>query len=119
MISELTDVYVLDSTIDQAQNSYYCLTVILEGMLGNRRAEVIRGLNERGIGTSIYYPHPVPRLTYYREKYGYCAEKYPNAIAISDQSIALPVGPHLGLNDMDNIGRVFKKVIEGEREVGS
>ena len=31
-----------------------------------RRDELVRHLNEAGVGTSVYYPHPVPRLAYYR-----------------------------------------------------
>ena len=46
---------------------------------------------------------PVPRMTYYREKYGYDASRYPVAEQISDEAIALPVGPHLSQEDLDYI----------------
>jgi dTDP-4-amino-4,6-dideoxygalactose transaminase len=55
------------------------------------------------IGTSVYYPQPVPRMSYYRNKYGYDAASYPEAEKISDASIALPVGPHLTITHMDRI----------------
>jgi dTDP-4-amino-4,6-dideoxygalactose transaminase len=42
-------------------------------------------------------------MHYYREKYGYNADLYPNATRMSDHSIALPVGPHVGLDDLDYI----------------
>ena len=58
---------------------------------------------EAGIGTSIYYPQPVPRMKYYANRYGYDPAKYPQAIAIADNSIALPVGPHITLEDIDTI----------------
>ena len=57
-------------------------------------------LNARGVGTSVYYPHPVPRMSFYREKYGWKDGSYPNATRISDCSIALSVGPHLSEDDM-------------------
>ena len=47
------------------------MTFVLEGSLGAHRNELIAVLKEAGIGTSVYYPHPVPRLRYYAEKYGY------------------------------------------------
>ncbi len=69
-------------------------------------------LGEAGVGTSLYYPQPVPRMQYYREKYGYDAAAYPNAEAISDGSIALPVGPHLEDGDAAYIGAATRRAIE-------
>ena len=57
-------------------------------------------IKARGVGTSIYYPQPVARMTYYRQKYGYRDGQYPNAERIADAGIALPVGPHLNEDDM-------------------
>ena len=42
-------------------------------------------------------------MTYYKQKYGYDKSKFINAATISDSIIALPVGPHLGILDMDYI----------------
>jgi len=39
-------------------------------------------------------------MKYYNDKYGYDASQYVNATKLSDQSIALPVGPHLGEQEM-------------------
>ncbi len=114
IVSSLPDVHVLDSVDDAVVSSHYCLTVVLGGNLGELRGEVVRRLNEAGVGTSIYYPHPVPRLTYYKEKYGYDGSAYPNAAAISDHSVALPVGPHLTPENVAYIGATFKRVIEME-----
>ena len=54
----------------------------------------------------MYYPHPVPRLRYYAEKYGYDDARYPTASESSDCSIALPVGPHVEAGDIDAIAQV-------------
>jgi len=106
-LSALPNLAVLDAGADIARNSYYCLTVVLEGPLASRRNEVVRCLNEAGVGTSVYYPHPVPRLAYYRTKYGFDPAQFPQAARISDQSIALPVGPHLDGDDMAYIIKQF------------
>jgi len=111
-ISDIEEISILDAVSPEAQNSYYCMTVILLGQLAERRNEVVSQLNKNGVGTSIYYPQPVPRMTYYRTKYGYNDQAYPNAAAISDQSIALPVGTHLNDDDMHYIAAVFKKTIK-------
>ena len=96
----------------RASNSYYCLSIVLEGKLEKKRDAFVARLNETGIGTSVYYPQPVPRMTYYRSKYGYNARCYPEAERISACSIALPVGPHLDGCDIDRIVESFKKIAE-------
>ena len=85
---------------EKCQSSYYCFSILLEGKLLNKREEIIQFLNNKGIGTSIYYPKAVPMMKYYKKKYGYSGEEFPNASRISEQTISLPVGPHLNLEDM-------------------
>ena len=71
----------------------------------------IQALASRGVGTSIYYPKPVPNLTYYREKYGYTDGQFPAAEKIAYHSIALPVGPHLKTGDAEYLADIFLEVI--------
>lgn len=93
-------------------HSHYCHAVILDDALAARRVDIIKFLNDAGVGTSIYYPHPVPYMTYYRQKYGYRGVEFPNAARISDNSIALPVGPHLGLKEMERISETLRKALD-------
>jgi dTDP-4-amino-4,6-dideoxygalactose transaminase len=103
---------VLDTTSTSLLSSHYCAVAVLDARLGPRRDEVVKRLNARGVGTSVYYPHPVPRLAFYREKYGYDAARYPNATRISDHGFALPVGPHLSKDDVAYITRVVPSVLK-------
>ncbi len=105
-------VIILDSADPDRASSYYCMTVILQGALAPQRDDLVLRLNAAGVGTSIYYPQPVPAMTYYRNKYGYARGDYPNAERISYQSIALPVGPHLDEDDMAYIAEQFILVIK-------
>ena len=84
-------------------HSHYCFQTLLDPKIAPRRPEIIEAFKAVGIGTSVYYPAPVPRMHYYREKYGYDEHLYPNAARMSDHSIALPVGPHVEPNDIDYI----------------
>jgi dTDP-4-amino-4,6-dideoxygalactose transaminase len=111
--SSLPNLTVLDAAPAPNRSSWYCLSVVLERELGPKRQEFVRQLNEAGVGTSVYYPHPVPRLGYYQSKYGYDAARFPQAARISDQSIALPVGPHLDRGDMDYIVERFGAILRG------
>ena len=69
-------------------------------------------LNAAGVGTSVYYPQPVPRMTYYRTKYGYDPQRFIHAAEISDQSVALPVGPHLSDGDVQYVATTLVTILE-------
>jgi perosamine synthetase len=109
-LRRLDHVHIIDTNAPAACNSHYCLSVVLSGPLQSQRNEIIGRLNQAGIGTSVYYPQPVPRMTYYRKKYGYRPEAYPHATAISDYGIALPVGPHLDEDDVAYISKHFTQI---------
>lgn len=100
---DVPGVRVLPSDPDFSRQSCYCLSMVLDDSLAARRLDMVEHLKAQGVGTSVYYPSAVPLLTYYRDKYGYRPEQFPNADAISTRSIALPVGPHLDRDDMDYI----------------
>lgn len=113
-LAGIDGVSVLDSPDPKSANSHYCLTALLTGPLARRRDDIVRALNAAGVGTSVYYPHPVPRLSHYRTTYGYDSALYPGAESISDHSIALPVGPHLKPSDMADIADAFAGAAGGK-----
>jgi dTDP-4-amino-4,6-dideoxygalactose transaminase len=92
-------------------HAHYCLAVILADKIADRRFDIISGLREVGVGTSVYYPGPLPHLKYYREKYNLGSIAFPNAEKISHQSIALSVGPHLDVDDMNYVAASLKQVL--------
>jgi perosamine synthetase len=110
-LKELPELSLFQSTGGDYQSSYYCLSVILSEKLAPKRFEIVQYLKEHGIGTSVYYPRAVPHFTYYKQKYGYADSSYPVASWISSHSIALPVGPHLGVEDMQYIVENFKNAL--------
>lgn len=112
-LEKLGSIRVIDDPDPRFTNTHYCLIAVLEGSLAPRRDDIILALQSIGVGTSVYYPHPVSRLTAYKKRYAYTAGRYVNAELISDTSIALPVGPHLNTDDMDDIVEALGTVIKG------
>jgi dTDP-4-amino-4,6-dideoxygalactose transaminase len=104
-LARVSGIELLASTQGALVSSYYCLPVLLSTALAHKRAAIVAELTARGIGTSIYYPQPVPRMSYYARKYGWQDGQFPNAERIADASIALPVGPHLNVGDMRYIAQ--------------
>lgn len=111
-LSGLPNISILDSQSVDAVSSHYCLSIVLEKPLDEKRMEIVKKLNAAGVGTSIYYPQPVARMTFYNNKYGYAASNFAQAERISDQSIALPVGPHLTTDDMTYIAEALSNVLK-------
>ncbi len=110
-LREINEISLFETTQGDFESSYYCLSVLLEGRLAERRFELVGKLNAQGVGTSVYYPRAVPKLTFYRDKYKIRASDFPVASRISDTSIALPVGPHLDEDDMAYIAQTLKAAI--------
>jgi len=112
-LSEFDELYLFKSSYGLFQSSYYCLSAVLTDSIVNKRYEIIQELKRKGIGTSIYYPKPVPHMTYYQKKYGYPRNSFPVASEISYCSIAFSVGPHLDTEDMIYILNSMKTILKG------
>lgn len=98
-LQTIEGMHILDSADDGAGNSHYCLVAVLPEDKRLKRNDLLLDLKQKGIGTSVYYPHPIPRLAYYQEKYALNWQDFPNAATISDHALAFPVGPHLQPGD--------------------
>ena len=112
LLRDLKNIRVIDSGKKILQNSHYCLAILLDKKISKFRMQIVKKLNNLGIGTSIYYPQPVPRMKYYKNKYGYNKNNFKNAEMFSDSSICFPVGPHLNQNHMTFIAKNIINVIK-------
>jgi dTDP-4-amino-4,6-dideoxygalactose transaminase len=102
-LAQIDEIEVMPGRDDkppQQVNSCYCLSAVLKPQFLDKRLEIVNELKAAGIGTSVYYPRPVPYMTYYRERYGHPDGAFPVADWISRGSISLPVGPHVTPDDM-------------------
>lgn len=109
-LKDVADVRILKSTDGRARDSHYCLTVMLDGPLAGARDNILARLTEEGIGVSVHYPHPLPRLSYYKDKYGYNAAHFATAECIADRSFNLPVAPHIDRAARERIVETFIKI---------
>lgn len=116
-LAEIEHVSVLPSEVAGGESSYYCLQLLLDDVLRPRRDRIIEQLAAAGVGTSIYYPRPVPEMDYYRSHYPTRPGAFPVAARLSHQSIALPVAPHVSDEDVDYMAAALRQVIS--KELGS
>ena len=94
------------------KSSFYCFTILLDNKIKHKRFEIMKKMNNSGIGTSIYYPKPVPLLKYYKKLYNQKSSNYVNAKYFSDNSICLSVGPHLTLNNIKSMVKIIKNIFK-------
>lgn len=110
-LKEVKGISLFKSTHGDFKSSYYCLSILLDDDIAPKRFELVKAINDEGVGTSVYYPKAIPEFSYYKEKYGYRDNQFPNAAKISNQTIALPVGPHLTEDDMAYVVQVIKNAL--------
>jgi dTDP-4-amino-4,6-dideoxygalactose transaminase len=68
---------------------YYVYSLLVQ-----RREDLRAYLTERGIGTHIYYPVPLPRQPAF-ERWAPPGRTWPNAEQVSRRNLAIPIYPHL------------------------
>jgi dTDP-4-amino-4,6-dideoxygalactose transaminase len=77
----------------------------------NRRDRLQEYLQVRGIGTLIHYPIPPHLQEAYREL-GFGAGAFPLSERMAQESISLPMGPHLSEESIDIISAVIRTGLE-------
>ena len=98
-----------------SSQSLHCLNALLPRDGRVSRAAVVDHLTSVGIGSSVHYPKPVPLMAYYREKYGYREGQFPIAEWLAEQTISLPVGPHVTAEGVKRIAAEMATAVSRAR----
>ena len=114
-LAEMGEITVFEPLKGKAVSSHYCLNAVLPRDRSIARDAVVAELREAGVGTSVHYPRAVPLMAYYRDKYGYREGQFPVAEWLAEQTISLPVGPHLKEGDALRIAEAFKEALRRAR----
>ena len=75
-----------------------------------RRAELIKALDDKGIGTLVHYPIP-PHLQQAYADLGLGRGIYPLAENLADTVLSLPMGPHLKPEQVDEVAAAVRKAL--------
>jgi len=79
------------------------------------RDRLRRNLQDRGVGTQIFYPVPPHRSRAYAASFG-TREAFPRAIGFSSRSLALPVAPYLTDPEVDFVISHLRAAVVAARE---
>lgn len=80
------------------------------GALGRDRAEVMRALHKRGIGTQVHYV-PLHQQPYYRARYG--EQSLPGAERYYATALSLPLFPDLKDSEQDHVVAALAEIVRG------
>ena len=75
------------------------------------RNDIILKLNARGVGTSVHYI-PVHHHSYFKKKYGFKENDFPNSNKLSGTVISLPIYPGLEINEVKYVIDTIKNLWE-------
>jgi len=85
-------------------------TVLVDDDARVTRDEFLAEMNRRRIGTGVHYRalhlHP-----YYRDRWGFRPEDFPNAWHIGERTVSLPLTPKLSDADVDRVIRAVHEIV--------
>ncbi len=77
---------------------------------GMGRDELMAALHERGIGTGVHY-RALHMHRYYRERFGYRPEDFPNAAWIGERTLSLPLSAKLTDAQVERVAGAVRDVL--------
>ncbi len=75
------------------------------------RDTFIAELHRRNIGTGVHY-RAIPVHSAYKERFGWDVRDYPNAYAIGQATVSLPLSPRLSDEDVDDVIAAVREVLQ-------
>jgi dTDP-4-amino-4,6-dideoxygalactose transaminase len=105
---------ILPHVTDHSEHVYHLYTIRIKNASGDsaRRDHVRQLLETRGIGTSVFYPIPLPFQPLFSGQ-GHRAGNFPNAELAATQVLSLPLFPELSNN---HIERVVEELVAALKE---
>lgn len=105
---------------DHVRHARHLYTLLVDAdRTESRRDDVMRRMHEAGVGTGVHY-RAIHLHQYYRERFGYRAEDFPNAAWIGDRTLSLPLSAKLSDRDVDRVIDAVRSAVGASGEaVGS
>lgn len=108
LLSDIDGLDFMEFPPQAEMSGHHLFTVLVPQQVS--RDVVMEKLQQAGIGCAVNY-RAVHNLKFFREKYGYHPKDFPNANAIGERTISLPLYPKLSEDAVEIVCNVFKKTI--------
>jgi dTDP-4-amino-4,6-dideoxygalactose transaminase len=95
----------------ESRHAKHLYTILVDGKsAGILRDEFISAMNYHNIGVGVHYLS-IPEHTYYRNRFGWKPEDYPNAQRIGLETVSLPLSAGLTHEDVDDVVNAVTAVL--------
>lgn len=85
------------------RHAYHLYTLLVdESKTGISRDAFLNAMTKRNIGVGVHYIS-IPEHSYYRKRFGWRPEDYPNAMRIGSQTVSLPISAKLTDGDVEDV----------------
>jgi dTDP-4-amino-4,6-dideoxygalactose transaminase len=96
---------------EETRHAYHLYTVLVDPKrAGITRDDFLTAMTAENIGVGVHY-ESIPVHPYYRERFGWQPEDYPNSFRIGQQTVSLPLSPKLTDRDVTDVIRAVRKVL--------
>lgn len=93
-----------------SRHAYHLYTpLLLLERIGASREKIIAALDAENIGVGIHYV-PVHQQPYYRERFAFADQDFPNATFIGERTISLPLSPAMSEQDVDDVANALSRI---------
>ena len=105
----------IPSVIPDIRHAWHLYSILIQSeSVTIDRNGFIEELRAENIGTSVLYI-PLHMHSYYRDRFGYQPNDFPNALDVSQRIVNLPISPGMSDQDVMDIISAVKKVISRHR----
>ena len=95
----------------KTRHAYHLYNLLIdEKRTGLSRDEFLGAMNSHNIGTGVHYLS-IPEHPYYRQRFSWRPEDYPNAQRIGRQTVSLPLSAKLTDHDVEDVIRAVRTII--------
>jgi dTDP-4-amino-4,6-dideoxygalactose transaminase len=70
-------------------------------------------MTKKKIGVGVHY-QAIPHHPFYKEKYNWNPNDYPNAVKFGNETVSLPISAKLNDNELERIIKSVKEVLNGK-----
>ncbi|MER3547159.1 MAG: UDP-4-amino-4,6-dideoxy-N-acetyl-beta-L-altrosamine transaminase [Rhodanobacteraceae bacterium] len=93
------------------RHAYHLFTIMIdEARCGISRNAFLDAMNAHRIGTGVHYLS-VPEHPYYRQRYGWKPQQWPNAMRLGRQTVSLPLSPKLTDADVERVVKSVRMIL--------
>ncbi len=109
-INKIENIWTYPTEHGKGISTRFCVNIMINKGFKLSREDIIKKLNQGGVGTSVHYPVALPLSKYYSSKYFYKKGSFIESENIAENAISLPCGPHIDDNDIKQIVELLYEI---------